>query len=168
MIFARRKNRWKLPFFPWKNETQGVKTLMCVLSYLDASLKDYDLINKFFFQELHSGFFYVPGSIPLYSGGFNLFIFIFRFSISLFRVIYLYLQVLYLYIPGSEFWTVFFWVLRLYILGSLPIYSWFYTFTFRVLNLFIPVLFTFIFWVFNTRSIPDSTSWSWTTSRVLY
>ena len=70
---------------------------MCGLSYLDASLKDYDLINKFFFKKfiLASFLFRVYtfifwGFQPLHFGFFT----------YIFRVIYL-------YIPGSEFLSVF-------------------------------------------------------------
>ena len=140
-----------------------------------------------FWVLLCSGFytFYIPGvstSSSSYSGSQSLYSGLFTFISFIFQVpnSEQFFWVLRLYILGSLpiyswFYTFTFRVLNLfnpvfylYILGSLPIYSWFYTFTFRVLNLFIPVLFTFIFWVFNTRSIPDSTSWSWTTSRVLY
>ena len=130
MIFARRKNRWKLPFFPWKNETQGVKTLMCVLSYLDASLKDYDLINKFFFKNSILGSF-------------------------MFRVLYLYIPgvstsslhipVLNLFIPGylplspgSLPLYSRFRILNSFFLSSSPLYSGFSTHIFLVLYLYIP------------------------------
>ena len=103
---------------------------MCVLSYLDASLKDYDLINKFFFKNSILGSFmfrvlylYIPGvstssssysgSQSLYSG---LFTFISRFFTFIFQV------------PNSE----------QFFLSSSPLYSGFSTHIFLVLYLYIP------------------------------
>ena len=107
---------------------------MCVLSYLDASLKDYDLINKFFFKNSILGSFmfrvlylYIPGvstSSSSYSGSQSLYSGLFTFISFIFQV------------PNSEqfffeFFAFIFWVLYPYILGSIPLHSGFSTSLFR-------------------------------------
>jgi len=96
-----------------KNLKHKVKKRSCEFySYLDAFLKDYDLIIKYFFKNSILGSFMFR----------VLYLYIPEFSTNLFRVLYFHipgsqslysrlftfiLQVLYLYIPGSEFCTVF-------------------------------------------------------------
>ena len=99
-------------------KTQGVKTLMCGLSYLDASLKDYDLINKFFFKK-------------------------FILASFLFRVQYLYIpgvstssfRVLYLHFPGYLPLYSRFRILISFLKSYSPLYSGFPTHIFLVIYL---------------------------------